>query len=384
MTSPGCICLEQTEKSWCAVHFDALTIDTQTVFHSGFRFESGLLAQLGQFKSGPTSFIMTEVVFREIRNHLIVKTRDASEALQSAREKAARYQLPVTDIDEKSASDLDAEAATAAEERLKKFIDACGAKIIDHQTVSLAEVMERYFKAAPPFATSGKKKNEFPDAVSLLSLEAWAKETSKVILAVTNDGDWKAFADHSKHIYVVNDLGEALQKVQDNLEETRRQVGKVFDAIATRSNIELAEEFESSLSSEVNRLSVVAEATSYHYVESDGSDLEFLDFSFHTDEEGWSFDVVRIDGEAVTVRAEVSVRVTVTAEFSLSAFDSIDRDYVGLGSTEVEREEDLSLDVLVTLTGLEGEAVLEDVELIKGWVDVNFGEIEMDYGDYEE
>ena len=76
--------------------------------------------------------------------------------------------------------------------------------------------------------------------------------------------------------------------------------------------------------------------------------------------------------------------MTVTAEFSLSAFDSIDRDYVGLGSTEVEREEDLSLDVLVTLTGLEGEAVLEDVELIKGWVDVNFGEIEMDYGDYEE
>ncbi len=366
------------------MHFDALTIDTQTVFHSGFRFESGLLAQLGQFNSGPTSFIMTEVVLREIRNHLLVKTREASEALKNAREKAAAYHLPVADTDEQSASDLDVEAATAADERLNKFINACGAKIINHSTVSLAEVMERYFKAAPPFATSGKKKNEFPDAVSLLSLEAWAKENSKVILAVTNDGDWKAFAEQSDHIYVVNDLGEALQKVQDNLEETRRQVAKVFDAIAMRSDLEIAEEFESSLSSAVNNLSLIADATSYHHVESTGSDLDFLDFSFNPDEEGWSFDVVRIDGEAVTVRADVNVRATATAEFSLSAFDSIDRDYVGLGSAEVEREEDLSLEVLVTLTGLKSEITLEEVELINSWVEVNFGEIEMDYGDYEE
>jgi len=220
--------------------------------------------------------------------------------------------------------------------------------------------------------------------VSLLSLEAWAKENSKVILAVTNDGDWKAFAEQSDHIYVVNDLGEALQKVQDNLEETRRQVAKVFDAIAKRSDLEIAEEFESSLSSAVNNLSLIADATSYHHVESTGSDLDFLDFSFNPDEEGWSFDVVRIDGEAVTVRADVNVRATATAEFSLSAFDSIDRDYVGLGSAEVEREEDLSLEVLVTLTGLKSEITLEEVELINSWVEVNFGEIEMDYGDYEE
>lgn len=366
------------------MHFDVLTIDTQTVFHSGFRFESGLLAQLDQFKSGPTSFVLTDVVFREIRNHLVLKTREASEALKNAREKAASYHLPVAEKHEQSTADLDAEAETAADGRLKKFIDACGANIIDHSTVSLAEVMERYFKAAPPFATAGKKKNEFPDAVSLLSLEAWARQNSKVILAVTNDGDWKAFADQSEHVYVVNDLGDALQMVQDNLEETRRQVDKVFEAIAKRSDVDLADEFEANLSLAVNSLSVVADATSYHHVESSGSDLEFSGFSFNAGNGGWSFDVVRIEGEAVTVRADVNVQATVTAEFSLSVFDSIDRDYIGLGSTEVEREEDLSLDVLITITGLKGEVSIEEVELIDSWVEVNFGEIEIDYGDYEE
>lgn len=366
------------------MHFDAITIDTQTVFNSGFRFESGLLAQLAQFKSGPTAFIVTDVVAREIRNHLAIKTREASEHLVSARAKAELFQVPMPDQKVRSSDELEAEADKVAEDRLKAFFEACGATTIGYESVSLNELMERYFKASPPFATSGKKKNEFPDAVSLLSIEKWASRHDKAVLAVTNDGDWKAFADQSERIYVVSDLGEALQKVQDNLEETRKTVGVVFDKIADGSDANLQDDFRSSLAAGVNGLSLHAEASSFHHVEAVGWDLEFLDFTFDADGEGWAFDVVRVDGTSVTVRAEITARVAATAEFSFSVFDSIDRDYVGLGSTEVERETDLSLDILVTLADVGGEVSIQDIEVIDNWVEVNFGEVEPDYGDYEE
>ena len=72
-------------------------------------------------------------------------------------------------------------------EKFFKEIDAC---ILQVNEVTMQEVFQKYFTAAPPFAVSGKKKNEFPDAVALMSLEAWTNKNNKRVLAVSGDKDW--------------------------------------------------------------------------------------------------------------------------------------------------------------------------------------------------
>jgi chromosome condensin MukBEF complex kleisin-like MukF subunit len=74
----------------------------------------------------------------------------------------------------------------------------------------------------------GKKKAEFPDAISLLSLEAWAEANEKRILAVSGDKDWAAYAENSERIDVVSKLSDALAMLQEHAEEAGEFVQKLL------------------------------------------------------------------------------------------------------------------------------------------------------------
>ncbi|MCA6115206.1 DUF4935 domain-containing protein [Bradyrhizobium sp. WSM 1738] len=71
-------------------------------------------------------------------------------------------------------------------------------------------MLRRYFTIEPPFSRGELKKTEFPDALALLSLEAWASRHHTTVLLVSRDTDWQAFAAASKHLVVIADLSAAL------------------------------------------------------------------------------------------------------------------------------------------------------------------------------
>ncbi|PTR33073.1 hypothetical protein C8J98_104288 [Luteibacter sp. OK325] len=64
-----------------------------------------------------------------------------------------------------------------------------------------------YFSSLPPFAAISKKKSEFPDALTLLALEAFGDEMQRCILVVSEDKDisprassrWVRLQGHSNH-----------------------------------------------------------------------------------------------------------------------------------------------------------------------------------------
>lgn len=98
--------------------------------------------------------------------------------------------------------------------------------------------------------------------------------------------------------------------------------------------------------------------------------------------------VVRIEDEIVVLQISANVTCEVTASFDFSVFDSIDRDYVGMGSNTYTTEETYSTDILISLTGdftqgFDGLEVTE-VEVLETIGTVDFGEVEPDWGDYEE
>ena len=82
-----------------------------------------------------------------------------------------------------------------------------------------------------------------------------------------------------------------------------------------------------------------------------------------------------------------SISVEVEGEFSLSHYDSIDRDYVGIGGVTTTTEAQFNTEILVTICGdLNGDLSdleIEEVEVVNPITSVDFGTLEPDYGNDE-
>ena len=76
----------------------------------------------------------------------------------------------------------------------------------------MKRLIAMYFEPSPPFEGTGKKKNEFPDAIALITLEDWAREPEKKILAVSKDHGWVSFAEKSEFIDINKELPAALER----------------------------------------------------------------------------------------------------------------------------------------------------------------------------
>jgi hypothetical protein len=186
--------------------YGAITIDTSIFDEKGLNLESGILKTLEQFNGKPSHLLFSEIVLREVHGHLKKKAREARSSLVKAI-RESKVSLSATDENAEAAlRDLVpiADDSDIAKDRVMVFVKNTGAKIVPAAgRVELGEVVKKYFDAEPPFEVTGKKKNEFPDAIALMSLESWAEEKKTKVLAVAKDNDWQRFARlHSLiHIY---------------------------------------------------------------------------------------------------------------------------------------------------------------------------------------
>jgi hypothetical protein len=69
------------------------------------------------------------------------------------------------------------EQAPALIQKIDKFIKDYF-HIVDVNMASVADVFDKYFEAAPPFAEQGAKKSEFPDAFVVSALEKWCQDNT--------------------------------------------------------------------------------------------------------------------------------------------------------------------------------------------------------------
>ena len=160
------------------LNFGAISIDNATLKGEGYKFYEGLLAQMRQFKESPVQVVQTDIVHNEAIKHIgqeVSKTRSAiNQTLRSANK---QLKIKSESIDKaRELLSIDGEDHEVADGRLKKYYENIGANVIDSsEYVNLALLMEMYFETDAPFETGKDKKNEFPDAIALLSLEGWAE-----------------------------------------------------------------------------------------------------------------------------------------------------------------------------------------------------------------
>ena len=196
----------------------AISVDTCIFTETGYRLDTGILKHLEQFKDNAFQLVFSEITIREIRGHIVRDSEEARVKLISALRGVGKYWAVQSEKQESVATEL-LGAKTAKDialKRLQDFGNRCGIELIDAKTtLDIPELLKRYFNTQPPFESSAEKKSEFPDAITLLSLQAWAKKENTAVLFVTKDKGCKDFCKESECLYAVDDLSVALTLIQD-------------------------------------------------------------------------------------------------------------------------------------------------------------------------
>lgn len=370
--------------------YDAILIDTSIFDANGLRLEKGLLRKLSQFKKSPVDIIFPDVIRGEVKAHLAKKIKESRSALEKAINDAGDHLFLKEDslakAKELTAESLDFDAL--AETRIAAFIEAVGG--IDFEcgkNLEISALLEKYFKNLAPFAESGKKKNEFPDAITLLAVDNWAAANNKRVLAISQDGDWKAYCEGSKYMECSESLSDVLT-AYNKANPVYGLIGKLENAIEANAAQDFIKEVESRLDSVLDDFTPNQDAESAFYWEPEGCSGRFNRFELSTPqlrliEHGNGYIVLELDAE---------ITVDVEGEFSLSVHDSIDGDNVPIDSCTVEVEESFNSKILVTLTAEFGDGSenleisdleVEDVEVVSVPKTIHFGTLEPFQDEYD-
>ena len=348
------------------MEYDAITIDTCIFEKYGLNLEGGILNQLTQFKNGYTNFILSEIVTREIRQHLIKDIKEAKKDLEGAINKVNKYKVATDDIVKELRTILESFASDElnAENRLKSFLSKTGAEIIPVDLVDDKELVTRYFDALPPFKETAKKKHEFPDAIALLSLEKWAEANQQKILAVSTDKGWSEFSTASKWIDIEEDLPAALYKLQ-HADTAYEFIEQFIADIGCGAKPDLMHKITQSINDAVSDSSSFEfEASSDYEFISDDLDIEIENLVFLKSEDKYHFSLVRTGKNLVVTSIALSLSVTVTGHFAFFEFASPNHGYRAIGEEVYITNEDLNAGILLTLEG-DFSKQINDIEITK-------------------
>ncbi|MEH2305747.1 PIN domain-containing protein [Nostoc sp.] len=382
--------LDQLKNIVRAGQFRAITLDTSIFDAQALRLESGLLKQLEQFRDSSIRLILSEVVKEEVLSHLIEKARDAQKEIEKSLKQAKehlRVEAQKIEVIKKTIFG-EQKAQEIAFERFSQFVEATSLEIVEAQDyVIIGDLIQKYFQAKPPFSETGKKKNEFPDAIALMSLETCANKNRTKIIVVTSDNDWKNFCKSSERLLAIDDFAEALGLFQ--LKDAD-DICRYFSERYQKGEFEdVKEAISNALESTISDLDIYPEANSAYVYEHESTEITFNGFEFKLLEPtNLIFRPIKFDDESLVVESKLSVDVNVECSFSFSVYDSIDGDDVPMGTSSTSIQTNLDVDILVSFIGdldkVGTEVEVEDVEIEITKPDVDFGMIEPDWMDEED
>jgi PIN domain len=382
--------LDELKNLVRAGEFGAITLDTSIFDAQGLKLESGLLKKLEQFQDSSTRLILSEIVKEEMLSHLMGKARDAQKEIEKSL-KQAKEHWRVDDQDLEKIKEIvfgGREPQEVVFERFNQFAELTSLEIVEAQNhVMVGDLIQKYFKARPPFSETGKKKNEFPDAIALMSLETWANNNQTKIIVVTSDNDWKSFCEGSERLVAIDDFAGALGLFQrQNADDICKYLSEKYE----KGELEnVKEAISNSLEHQLNDLEIYPEVSSSYMYEQDSTEVTLNGFEFELFEPpNVIFRPVDFDDDSLVVESKLSIDVNIECSFSFSMYDSIDKDEVPFGSGSANIQTNLDVDILISFVGsfvggldeIGAEIEVNDVEIeVKKLDEVDFGEIEPDW-----
>lgn len=356
----------------------AITVDTSVVERHQFGFESGVLAKLGQFSHSEADHLVLDIVLHEIRSHLSSQADLVRSQVKNALKPLGNsWGIEKSDRD-KALSLLFAEQAGEArtEQRLQAFLQNSSAVMVAcSDLVSLSDVLSRFVETKAPFGNTEAKKHEFPDAVALLALEAWAAKNERAVIAVSRDADWKRYCIESDRVYFIDDLAQALSAFQAGADDAAALLSTLLAEGKVPNVDEIVLE---AIRDQADKIDIDMEAWANWPYESELYDVEVTsDAPLAGQVE--QFDVVGFEDNVVVIQTTLALKVTAHFSVSFSTWDGIDKEYLSAGSASLKRTEPMDVEVILTMVFGNGTAEIDLVELLPISSTMNFGEIEPDW-----
>lgn len=294
-------------------------IDTQYYVKSGLHFEGAAFkAFIDLCERGELNLIITSVVEREVKSKIEESIKDALQAVQTIQRKARilksvedgplqNFFMPV---------EIDG-VYESARNAFNEFLDACNTNFAPVSVIDIEKILNDYFEKKAPFG-DGKKKSEFPDAISLGAIEKYIGEEE--VYVVSDDDDLKNYCKDNVGFHCV----ETLDKLLDiyNAREN-------FLSNAISSYIESIKE---NIGEEIKELLEHADA----WNESVWEDSELESFKVVSMSE-LDFSIVSIDENSCIVTFDISADFEVTVsgpDFTNGYWDGEDKVMIPMESTE--------------------------------------------------
>ena len=365
------------------VQYKAISIDTNIFIRYQWQFNRGMLSTLTQFLRSDAEMIIPRIIRTEMAKHFGIyfndRKREVAKGLKSSRN--------FFNIENKYLDKINSviESESIQEDMLNGYLESTGCEIIPCDKVNGCELCEMYGDILPPFEKSGKKKEEFPDAIALLALEKWANENGKKILVVSDDSGWSAFAEKSSHLDVVEDISIALEFFQPTL-----LIGRIKSLLENDESVveNIENEVETQLEDFFENISVSPEAYSTFGYEIDQAYVTLDEYEIVDDEDGnIIFRIIEANEGSFTIEITVRVKFSYNISFSYYVRDSIDKDYIDMGTSSHAIVEKDTISILIDFEGdvAKGreDIILTDISIDGNWGDIDLGEIGPDWY-YEE
>lgn len=344
------------------MEYGAIALDTSVYERGGFKFESGILQQLTQFKKSPVKFLQTEIVHKESIAHIAKNIKSSMDEIDRSLNSARRH-LSTSEGDIKKAKNLlfsgFIDPLEVAERKVAAFYKASGAVLVEAKKhVDMNRLVEMYFSAFPPFENNKEKKAEFPDAIALLSLESWAIANRTKIVVVSTDAGWKSYCKKSNNFLCLNDLHDALSKFI-----THGKLKEIIKYIHEEELILKSPYFNGQIQSKI----ISAIEASDPEVFARGSvnsayevfSLKYLDHQYVRDSsQNLVIKIVKVLENAIVLKIEAIVNYEFEVNFNFRVKDRSERANIYLEDELHVSQEDFRAEILVHLEGNFSDSII--------------------------
>lgn len=218
------------------------------------------------------------------------------------------------------------------------------------------KIFNDYFLHVPPFAESGKKKSEFPDAFVIDAIKNYLREDGfRTLMVISNDRDWEEALKDVANVVLVSSIDEGIKVLQNE----QGIIEKIINICKKR----LVEEIE-----------FAAECECY---EIDGYELEedleieslVVDFLY--------YDIVplKITNSKIVFKCSTQLVVAgkaIVFDENLSVWSSEDREYIYRATSKVDFEDARAdaiceIEIDFDLNDLENSIDIIRVKIVNNW-----------------
>ena len=361
----------------------ALSVDTCIFDEKKLQLNAPSLQALAKLNDRGFRFVLPNTVGNEVTRHL---EEEASKSLKSARKEIGQA-LRAFGTKDPTRDNLlnqitgERTPTQVAEEDFAQYVKDSGCEILnDTELVDSGKLFDDYFGGRAPFGT-GRKKDEFPDALALNALERTAINRGIDILVVSKDGDWEEFCGNSDHLYLITDIERALSLVTDAPPVMRKSVFDWMEDDA-RGNADL----RSRVTEEVELMDFGAIGyPSFGECELDVWAGALQGMTLPEENE---IDIIEFEREKELNRLRLVVSlplfldVKIPVEVSFHIWDKSDKESFPMGGRWIEADEEIATEATITFEiynqGTEDEEIIfVDVDVDANHHEVELGEIDV-------